>query len=312
MLTAIKQRATGWVAWAIVILITIPFALWGINSYFEGGTEVSVASVNGQDLPLYRYQDSLQNRAQVLRQQLGDSFDPDMLESLQIRRSVLDSIIDQTIMDQYILEQRFRISDEQLNRTIHNAEIFQVDGQFDPVQYRSILAANRYTPQQYEDVERVSQAAGQVRLGIVNSAFALDTEVDRLLAIQQQQREIQYALLEARKFAEVIEVSEDEVRDYYDNNAEDFATPARMKVRFVELDVESLSSVMEPDDQQIAGFYEENRGRYQTPESRRVRHIVSAWKVAGTGEGSGGKVVVGKSLVERLERSVGGGELVEQ
>jgi len=312
MLTAIKQRATGWVAWAIVILITIPFALWGINSYFEGGTEVSVASVNGQDLPLYRYQDSLQNRAQVLRQQLGDSFDPEMLESLQIRRSVLDSIIDQTIMDQYILEQRFRISDEQLNRTIHNAEIFQVDGQFDPVQYRSILAANRYTPQQYEDVERVSQAAGQVRLGIVNSAFALDTEVDRLLAIQQQQREIQYALLEVRKFAEVIEVSEDEVRDYYDNNAEDFATPARMRARFVELDVESLSSMMEPDDQQIAGFYEENRGRYQTPESRRVRHILVAVNESATDEEREGKLDLAKALLERLGRGEDFAELAEQ
>ena len=36
MLTQIRERATGWLAWVIVILITIPFALWGIQSYFEG------------------------------------------------------------------------------------------------------------------------------------------------------------------------------------------------------------------------------------------------------------------------------------
>ena len=312
MLTAIKQRATGWVAWAIVILITIPFALWGINSYFEGGSEISVASVNGERLPLYTYQDSLQNRAQVLRQQLGDSFDPEMLESLQVRRSVLDSIIDQAIMDQYIAEQKFRISDEQLNRTIHNAEIFQTDGQFDPMQYQSVLAANRYTPQLYEDAERLNQAANQVRLGIVNSAFALDTEVDRLLAIQQQQRDIQYALLDAQKFAGDIEISEDEVQDYYDNNAEDFVSPARMKITFVELDVGSLSSVIEPDDQQIAGFYEENKGRYQTAESRRARHILVALNESATDEEREEKLSLARELLERLESGEDFAELAEQ
>ncbi len=312
MLTAIKQRATGWVAWAIVILITIPFALWGINSYFEGEAEISVASVNGERLPLYAYQDSLQNRAQVLRQQMGDSFDPEMLESLPVRRSVLDSMIDQTIMDQYIAEQGFRISDEQLNRTIHNAEIFQTDGQFDPMQYQSVLAANRYTPQLYEEVERINQAASQVRMGIVNSAFALDAEVDRLLAIQQQQRDIQYALLEVQKLAGDIEVSEDEVKDYHDNNSEDFVSPARMKIRFVELDVESLSSVMSPDDQQIAGFYEENKGRYQTAESRRARHILVAVNDSATDEEREEKLDLANELLKRLESGEDFAELAEQ
>ncbi|MCY4274763.1 MAG: SurA N-terminal domain-containing protein [Gammaproteobacteria bacterium] len=312
MLTAIKQRATGWVAWAIVILITIPFALWGINSYFEGGSEVSIASVNGQELPLYSYQDSLQNRAQVLRQQMGDSFDPVILESLQIRRSVLDSIIDQTIMDQYIVEQKFRISDEQLNQTIHNAEIFQAEGKFDAMQYRSILAASRYTPQQYEELERINQAVNQVRLGIINSAFVLDSEVDQLLSIQQQQREIQYSLLEVDKFAEGIEVTEEEVKDYYDSNSEDFMSPARMKVSYVELDVKSLSSRMEPSEQQIAGFYEENKGRYLTPENRRVRHILVAVDASATDQDRKTKLGLANDLLERLRSGEDFDQLAKQ
>ena len=312
MLTAIKQRATGWVAWAIVILITIPFALWGINSYFEGGTEVSVASVNGQDLSLYSYQDSLQNHAQALRQQLGDSFDPEILESLQVRRGVLDSIINQTILDQYIVEQNLRISDEQLNQTIYNAEIFQTNGQFDATQYRSILAASRFTPQQYEELERANQAVNQVRLGIINSAFVLDSEVDQLLSIQQQQREIEYFLLEVDQFAEGIEVTEQEVQDYYDNNPEDFIIPARMKVSYVELDTESLSSFMEPGEQQVTGFYEENKGRYLAPESRRARHILLAVNASATDQEREAKRKLANDLLERLRSGEDFAELAEQ
>lgn len=300
MLTAIKQRATGWVAWAIVVLITIPFALWGINSYFEGGTEVSVASVNGQDLPLYVYQESLQNRTRLLHQQLGSAFDPETLDSLQIRTQVVDSLIDRTIMEQYVHENRFQISDEQLNRAIHDVELFQTDGQFDSVQYRSVLAANRYTPEIYEQLERTNQAANQVRLGIAASAFVLDEEIDRLLAIQQQQREIQYVLLEVAEFSEEIEISDEQVQEYYDNNTEDFVSQARIKVDFVELDVESLAGSMVPSDEQITEYYEENKGRFKTAESRRASHILIGTNDSDTDAARDEKRKLAETLRDRI------------
>lgn len=312
MLTAIKQRATGWVAWAIVILITIPFALWGINSYFEGGTEVSVASVNGEPLSLYAYQDNLQNRVQSLRQQLGDDFDPELLESLQIGKQVIDAMVDQTIMDQYVVENRFLITDEQLNRTIHSAEIFQTDGQFDPVQYRNILAASRYTPELYEELERIGQAGGQVRSGIIDSAFALNDETDRLLAMQEQQREIQYALLETGKFSADIDISEEQIQDYFDNNAENFVSPARMKVRFVVLDVDTLSNETEPDEQQITDYYEEHKGKYRSAESRRARHILVEVDQAATDEERDQKRDFANELLERVRGGEDFAVLAEQ
>ena len=37
MLETIRNRAQSWIAKVILVLITIPFALWGIESYFTGG-----------------------------------------------------------------------------------------------------------------------------------------------------------------------------------------------------------------------------------------------------------------------------------
>ena len=50
MLSAIREKATGWIAWIIVILISIPFALWGVNSYFEGATQIVIAVANGVEI----------------------------------------------------------------------------------------------------------------------------------------------------------------------------------------------------------------------------------------------------------------------
>jgi len=44
MLSSIKNKTKGWVAYLIVGLITIPFALFGINEYFTGASNIVVAS----------------------------------------------------------------------------------------------------------------------------------------------------------------------------------------------------------------------------------------------------------------------------
>lgn len=36
MLQAIRDKAHGIFAWVMLVLVGIPFALWGINNYFEG------------------------------------------------------------------------------------------------------------------------------------------------------------------------------------------------------------------------------------------------------------------------------------
>ncbi|RKZ36213.1 MAG: hypothetical protein DRQ37_04640, partial [Gammaproteobacteria bacterium] len=56
MMQAIREQATGWIAWVIVILISIPFALWGIQEYVNPNPNVPVAEVNGQEISLQYYQ----------------------------------------------------------------------------------------------------------------------------------------------------------------------------------------------------------------------------------------------------------------
>ncbi|MFT5549120.1 MAG: peptidyl-prolyl cis-trans isomerase D, partial [Candidatus Azotimanducaceae bacterium] len=48
MLQAIRDKTTGWIAYVIVFLICVPFALWGVNSYLGGGEVTPPATVDGQ------------------------------------------------------------------------------------------------------------------------------------------------------------------------------------------------------------------------------------------------------------------------
>ena len=49
MLTEIREKAQGFFAWVVLILIGVPFALWGIQNYTGGGAEKPVASVGSRN-----------------------------------------------------------------------------------------------------------------------------------------------------------------------------------------------------------------------------------------------------------------------
>ena len=113
MLTAIKDRASGWIAWALVFLISIPFALWGINSYFEGASKVAVASVNGVDVDETVYQQALSEQRRSLVQMMGRNVDAEFFASMPFKLEVLDSLIDTQLQPQYLEQRRYRITNEQ-------------------------------------------------------------------------------------------------------------------------------------------------------------------------------------------------------
>jgi peptidyl-prolyl cis-trans isomerase D len=98
MLHFIRERAQGWVAWFIVGLITIPFALWGVNSYITGDSDVVVASVNGEPIKQVEFQRALQQFRDNMRQRMGDNFDPSLFDNTETKQTILDGLIQQRLL----------------------------------------------------------------------------------------------------------------------------------------------------------------------------------------------------------------------
>jgi peptidyl-prolyl cis-trans isomerase D len=76
MLGYIRESVQGWIAWAIVILLIIPFALWGINQYFGNNGSLVVASVNGEEITQQAFQREYYLQRDRMRQMLGEQFNP--------------------------------------------------------------------------------------------------------------------------------------------------------------------------------------------------------------------------------------------
>ena len=142
MLMKIRDGASGIVAYIIVILIAIPFALWGIHEYFGGPADQKVADINGQEISKRVFDSQLQDQRRYLKSILGDSFDTVYADENDLKNSVLDSMIQNSLITEESISAGYRISDEQLYERIRSVPQFQKNGKFDSETYQQLLACS--------------------------------------------------------------------------------------------------------------------------------------------------------------------------
>ncbi len=276
MLSQIRDRATGWIAWAIVIIITIPFALWGINSYFEGLTQVDVAIVDGEEIDYQTYQNAVSERRRFMLQTLGGRVDPDVFNSDEFKTQVLDDLIDDVLLSNEARRFGYRVSDAQLAAWIQSLPQFQRDGAFDRALYEDVLRRVGYTVAQFESLQRRQSTLDQLRTAYGDSAFVTDSDVNNLLKLIYERRQAEYVTLTPEMFTGDVEVSDAEIEQEYQANTERYRERARLKVAYVELSVDELAQAITPSEDELRQLYDESEQRFVAPEQRRASHILVA------------------------------------
>lgn len=273
MLLAIREKVQGWIAWAIVLVLIVPFALWGIDQYSTGERQQVVAEVNGESISGTEFLRFYNRQRMRLQEQFGDMYDQ-VVEDEQLRDQVLDSLIESRLIKQWAEKQGLLISDQQLASVIQAAEVFQENGQFSEQVYQDLLLRNGLTVSSFEFEQRQFLIETQFRGLTESSVFTTPSELEALFQLQNQRRNIDYIRLDQRVYRDKIKISEDDMQAYYETNKDSFVTPEQVVVEYVSLSLDKIAESLQISDQDVRGFYEANIGLFTQPEMRRARHIL--------------------------------------
>lgn len=276
MLLEIRERAQGWVAWAIVILISIPFALWGIQSYLGVGSEPAVATVNGTEISERQLDQNVQRTRMDMRERLGDAYDPALFEGAGLRERVLTQMIQTQVLLDAARGLGLHVADAVLRAAIAQEPAFQKDGRFDKATYAQLLQYQGLTPSGFEQNLRLSLLQGQLERAVQQTAFATTEEVDQSIRLIRQQRDISYILVPKADFVPDAAPSEEALRAFYDQSPERFKSLEQVKLSYLLLSTESLGAEQPVSEADLRALYEERAETLQTPERREVRHILVA------------------------------------
>ncbi|MBL1378516.1 SurA N-terminal domain-containing protein [Zobellella iuensis] len=272
----LRAGAQGTTSKIILGLIILSFALAGVGSYVTRPVVEVAAVVNGDEISAQALENAYRNERARLEAQLGPQFsqllgDPAYVE--QIRRSVLEQMVEQRLLDQKVQELKLRASDEQVRNAIRSLPEFQQDGRFSNERYQQLLARSGLSPEQLRDSVRQDLSRQMLLNALVGSSFTLETEAGWLDRLSRQQRDAEYVRLPLADFSTRAEPSDEEIEAYYQQQSQQFLRPEQVKINYVLLDA-GVASVAGVAEQAVEDYYRANLAAYTRAEQRRVAHIM--------------------------------------
>lgn len=291
MLETFREHSKGWMAKLILALITVPFALWGIDSYLQGaGSNVAVATVNGKSITVQEYGNAMQDMRNQL--QASGKTDPALLDDPAVKQSVLNKLILNQLVGAEIRQQKFVMSDDQLGKYIMTLPEFHQDGKFSQELYDSILSQNNLTPTQFEGRMRADLLSQTVRESVVASVSVPRSVSNNILRTEHQQREVSVADINAADFLAQTKVDAAQVKAYYDKNKDKFRAPEQVRIEFAILSANNFIPAMAVSEDEVKKYYAENAAKFQGDEQRRASHILISF---------GGKTDEGGKKIARVK-----------
>lgn len=265
MLQAIRDRAQGIFAWVMLILIGVPFALWGIQNYLDTGKEQPAATVGKHEI-------FDRDVTKAYEQNLASLVGVADYEEKQMRHEALERLIREEVIAQSAEAKSLAISDDDIRGFIQTLPYFQTDGKFDKEKYKVMLSAQHLTPGLFVAQIRRALIMEQYQRGVLDSAFVTKDQVEVLLRLRNQEREIEYATIPLKLVNRTF--SDAEIEAYYREHLPEFGNPEQVSIEYIALNLEDLAKQVQVTEADLRNLYEEQKASFGTEERRKVSHIL--------------------------------------
>lgn len=242
----------------LVVLIAIPFAFFGVESFFFSGASVEeAASVNDQRITRLEVQQAIQRQRAQIMARFAD-IDPAVIDDKALYAPALQNLITTRVYDDRAQKEGMGVAPALIAQVLKDATLFQQDGTFSRNQYLAYIGQLGYTPQTHSRFLARELLASQLARGIASTGFMTKPGLERALGDLEQTRDFRYLkvpLPEAGAGAQT-DVDEAATRAYYDAHPELYIAPEHVVVNYIELSVDQIAAGIEIDEGELKSRYQ--------------------------------------------------------
>ena len=273
MLSAIRNKYKGWLAYVIVGFISIPFALLGVNQYLTGQTNIIVATIDDKEISKQDFLLIFNAERRLLQERLAENYDPAFDKVL--RTSVINTIIDEELLKNFAKTLNFITTTSELQQDIQTNDLFKEDGFFSIDKYKQTLRLIGYSDVEYEAFRTNQLTQSQIKFNLLESAFVTNSYVEKINKLLNQERKFDYIKINANDYLSATTVDSESIENFYENKKDLFFEPQKISVYFIEVSLEDIAKNITINENILLDLYEnEKNSLYTKEESREVQHIL--------------------------------------
>jgi len=272
MLRLMRDYATSWMIKIILGAIVVVFVFWGVGSFRNRKANI-IASVNGDAITLEEYRSSYNTLLDQMRQRFGNSLNEDLLKMLQLDQQALNQLIEKRLMMQEAARLNFRVTDEEVIRSIQSIPAFQTNGVFDSRLYATVLNFNRMNPEIFEAAQKESLLMGKLRTYLFNGFRVSENELREYFNWKNAGVSIDYVFFDPKTYKD-IELTKEAIETYFNENKESYKTDPLRKAQYLFFDPQAYTAEVQISDEAIQNYYVDHKNDYASPKTVEARHIL--------------------------------------
>jgi peptidyl-prolyl cis-trans isomerase D len=275
MARTLHERFSGPFVKIVLGIIGVIFGgFFGIQQYFNPRSETYVAKVNGHEISQDEFRERYNNYRAQMQRMMGAQFDAQGFDTPERKRELLDQLISEQLLLQANDKLGAVVPVSVVRDEIKGIPAFQVDGKFSPDQYRLLLAAQRKSPEEFEQSVSQDIALRQLTGQVALSSLVTNADVDEFLRLRDQTRDFWFVKLPRPDAGAPI--ADADIAEYYKAHGSDFMTPEKVSLDYVELDAAKMQNDVTVDDAALKQMYEEQKAKFVSAEQREASHILIA------------------------------------
>ena len=276
MMESLRNFLTGPRLFIVIAACALPFVFLGTSS-LASPLQNSLGSVNGENVTQEDFQIASNITIQKFKNIYGDDFDFNRLDE-----DTQFELIKQELISQKVLLSKARslglinkeAEKESKKVIIKNAE-FQVDGVFDEGMYEAKVNAGGYTKESYINMMTDMVAAEQFLITIrAARSFVTDVEVKELTSLLEQSLDINFIKIDLNSLKKQIINSEDEVKNFYDENQIRFFSNEKRSVNYFLLSASDYKNMVNVPDGYLENAYADYINKINQRDQIRFSHIM--------------------------------------
>lgn len=275
MLDFLRKRRRSWVVMFFLVIIVLVFVLWGVGSNIKEPRSENIAEVNGEIISQREFELRYQKLVEFYRGLFKGALTQETLKGLNLRGVIVEELIQKRLLLQEARKLGMEVADQELMDALARVPDFQVNGRFSQNRYLQALRSNRLTPAEFEG-ERREQLTIQKLYDILQDAVNItEGELRDRYSLEQARVNFYFMRLSAGDFMSQVQITADEIKNFYERNREALREPLRVQVEYLAYPFDHFSSRVQVSEKEIEEFYNVQREtRFRQPKGVRLRHIL--------------------------------------
>lgn len=258
----------------LLFIVPLVLTGLGDGSFLGSVAGTDAASVEGEEITKAELRRAVYMRKQRLLSQDGVDPDAEFLQDENLTGPVLESLTQRAALVVAAKKGGLGAADSILDAQILQRPDFQVDGKFDRQTYQRLLSNFAYTPTTYKEALAGDYLLSQQSQGISLSSFSTEEELAKLVSLIQQKRSFYTVKIPKATVESTISVSDEDVAAYYEENSNNFIEEEKVVAQYIELSVADIAQTVEVSEDKVREIYDQEIADFDATEQYEIAHLL--------------------------------------